>query len=256
MKIATWNVNSIKVRLPHLLEFLQRQAPDVLALQEIKTTETAFPRAELEELGYQLQINGQPTYNGVALISRTPATDVVRDIPGLDDPQRRVLAASFGDVRVIDVYVVNGQAVGSDKYRYKLEWLGALTRWLQDELQRHPKLVLLGDFNIAPDDRDVHDPEAWEGLVLCSEPERAAYQGLLDLGLFDTYRALHQAGGVYSWWDYRQGAFRRNAGLRIDMVLASEALRTSLQAAEIDMQPRRLERPSDHAPVLAEFGVA
>lgn len=253
MKIASWNVNSLKVRLPHLLDWLRVAQPDVVALQEIKLVDADFPHAELAELGYQAQVSGQKTYNGVALLSRTPATEVLRDIPGFEDPQRRVLAATVGDLRIVDLYVVNGQDVGSEKFHYKLAWLAALTRWLADELARHPKLVVLGDFNIAPDDRDVHDPAAWHEQILCSSAERAALAGVLDLGLKDSYRLLESAGGRYSWWDYRQGGFRRNLGLRIDLVLLADALVPALRAAGIDREPRTWDRPSDHAPVWVEL---
>lgn len=253
MKIASWNVNSLKVRLPHLLDWLRSAQPDVVALQEIKLVDADFPHAELAALGYQAQVSGQKTYNGVALLSRTPATEVLRDIPGFEDPQRRVLAATIGDLRVIDLYVVNGQDIGSEKFHYKLNWLAALRRWLADELSRHPRLVVLGDFNIAPDDRDVHDPAAWHEQILCSSAERAALTELLALGLKDSYRLLESAGGQYSWWDYRQGGFRRNLGLRIDLVLLAEALVPALRAAGIDREPRSWDRPSDHAPVWVEL---
>ena len=254
MKLASWNVNSLKVRLPHLSMWLDSARPDIIGLQELKLTDEAFPHAALGELGYHSVCNGQKTYNGVALLSREPATDVVRDIPGFADEQRRAIAASYGDLRVIDLYVVNGQAVGSEKYAYKLRWLEALRAWIADEIQRYPRLVVMGDFNIAPDDRDVHDPEAWRDQILCSPPERAALSALLGLGLHDSYRLLHDEGGQYSWWDYREAGFRRNRGLRIDLVLVSEALRSSVRSAGVDLEPRRLERPSDHAPAWVELG--
>ncbi len=253
MKIASWNVNSLKVRLPHLLDWLASAQPDVVALQEIKLQDADFPHEQLAQAGYRALVNGQKTYNGVALLSRMEGTDPVREIPGFDDPQRRVLAATVGDLRIVDLYVVNGQAVGSDKYAYKLAWLAALRDWLAAQLLIYPKLIVLGDFNIAADDRDVHDPGAWHEQILCSTPERQALQALVQLGLHDSYRLLHEAGGVYSWWDYRQGAFRRNIGLRIDLVMISSALRTRLLAAGIDRAPRKLERPSDHAPVWLEL---
>lgn len=253
MKIASWNVNSLKVRLPHLAEWCALAQPDVVALQETKTEDAKFPRAEIEALGYHVAFSGQKTYNGVAILAREPLHDVVAGIPGFADEQRRVLAATVGGVRVIDLYVVNGQAVGSEKYAWKLEWLRAVTDYLRDEVQRHPHVVVLGDFNIAPDDRDVHDPDAWRGQILCSDAERAALQGILDLGFSDSFRAFNADAGQFSWWDYRQAGFRRNIGLRIDLILASEALRARLQAASIDATPRRWERPSDHAPVLLEL---
>lgn len=256
MKIATWNVNSLKVRLPQVLEWCERESPDILALQETKLVDEKFPRAEIEAAGYQALFSGQPTYNGVALLSRHRGGDVATDIPALKDPQRRVLAASYGSLRVIDLYVPNGESVDSDKYRYKLEWLAKLAAWLKDELKRYPNLVVLGDFNIAPEARDVHNPKAWEGSVLFSEPERAALRGLFDLGLCDTFRLFEQPDQSFSWWDYRMQAFKRNHGLRIDHILASPALCAVCTTCRIDRVPRTAERPSDHAPVLAEFRIA
>lgn len=253
MKIASWNVNSLKVRLPHLETWLASAQPDVLVLQEIKMETAAFPTEALRALGYEAVVSGQKTYNGVAILARSMPCDPVAEIPGFADEQRRVLAASIGDLRVIDLYVVNGQEVGSDKYRYKLDWLAAVTNWVRDELARHPNLVVLGDFNIAPDDRDVHDPEAWHEQILCSSAERQALRRLLDLGLHDSFRLKDDRPGQFSWWDYRQAAFRRNLGLRIDLVLISDALRDRLKAAGIDREPRTLERPSDHAPVWVEI---
>lgn len=253
MKIATWNVNSLGVRLPHVEQWCREARPDVLALQETKLEDGRFPVAAIEALGYRCAFSGQKTYNGVALLAREAPRDVLTDIPGLDDAQRRILAATVGDLRVVNLYVVNGQAVGSDKFAYKLDWLDKVTAFLAGELKRHPRLVVLGDFNIAPDDRDVHDPEAWREQVLCSTPEREALRRMLALGLVDSFRHFVNDAGHYSWWDYRQGAFRRNMGLRIDLILASEALRPSLQAAAIDRTPRAWERPSDHAPALLEL---
>jgi len=253
MKIASWNVNSLKVRLPHLRDWLGSAQPDVVALQETKTEDTKFPCDEIAALGYRCVFSGQKTYNGVALLAREEPRDIVTDIPGLDDPQRRILVASVGDVRVANLYVVNGQEVGSEKYRYKLDWLAKVRAFLATELQRYPQLVVLGDFNIAPDDRDVHDPAAWHEQILCSTPERAALKSILDLGLHDSFRLFENNGGHYSWWDYRQGAFRRNLGLRIDLILASEALRARCAASTIDRVPRTWERASDHAPVMLEL---
>jgi exodeoxyribonuclease-3 len=253
MKIATWNVNSLNVRLPQVLDWLRAEAPDILALQETKLPDEKFPRAEIEAAGYQVLFSGQKTYNGVALLTRKPATDPVTDIPRHPDPQRRVLAATVGKLRVIDLYVPNGESVESDKYRYKLDWLAQLTKWLRAELKQHPQLVVLGDFNIAPEPRDVHDPKAWEGSVLYSEPERAAFQELLKLGLQDSFRLFEQPEKSFSWWDYRMQAFRRNHGLRIDHILVSEALARHCTACRIDLAPRKNERPSDHAPVVAMF---
>lgn len=255
MRIATWNVNSLRVRLPQLLEWLTASAPDVIALQETKLTDDAFPAAELLSAGYHSVCSGQKTYNGVAILARSAPTQVVRDLPGYDDPQRRVLAANLGPLRVIDLYVPNGQSVGSDKYLYKLGWLRALRRWLKAELAAHPQLVVLGDFNIAPEDRDVHDPAAWAGSVLVSAEERAALKDTLALGLSDVFRQFEQPPQSFSWWDYRAGAFRRNHGLRIDLVLASAALAERCTACQIDREPRRVERASDHTPVIASFDI-
>jgi len=254
MKIATWNVNSLNVRLPHLKQWLAAAQPDIVALQETKLEDSKFPDTELAALGYRSVFSGQKTYNGVALLSRHDMPqNVVTDIPGLDDPQRRILIADVGDLRIANLYVVNGQAVGSDKYAYKLNWLARVTDYLANEAARHPNLVVLGDFNIAPDDRDVHDPVAWKDQILCSEPERAALRKLLDIGLLDSFREFHSNDGAFSWWDYRQAAFRRNLGLRIDLVLASHALRPRFAGASIDLEPHRWERPSDHAPALLEL---
>ena len=248
MKIASWNVNSLKVRLPHLAQWCGQQAPDVLALQETKLDDPAFPMAAVQDLGYQAVFSGQRTYNGVAVLAREPIADVVAGVPGLDDDQRRYLAATVGGVRIVNLYVVNGQAVGSDKFAYKLRWLEAVTAALAGELARHPRLVVLGDFNIAPDDRDVHDPDLWREQILCSTPEREALRRILGLGLHDSFRLHHDGPGQYSWWDYRQAAFRRDLGLRIDLVLVSDALKAHVADAGIDREPRTWERPSDHAP--------
>ena len=253
MKLATWNVNSIKVRLPQLLDWLAAAKPDVVCLQELKTEEPKFPRAELAAAGYQAVVLGQKTYNGVAILSPAAAADRSEGIPGFADEQRRVIAATIGDTRVICVYCPNGQAVGSEKYDYKLRWFAALKEYLAAELQRHPKLAVAGDFNVAPEDHDVHDPKAWEGQVHVSEAERSAWRALLGLGLTDTFRLFEQPEKIYSWWDYRMLGFRRNAGLRIDQVLVSAALAKSCASCIVDKAPRKLERPSDHAPVVAEF---
>jgi exodeoxyribonuclease-3 len=253
MKLATWNVNSVKVRLPQLLAWLAAAQPDVVCLQELKAEEAKFPRAELEAAGYGAAVNGQKTYNGVALLSRAPLAAVAQDIPGFSDPQRRVIAATVQGVRIVCVYCPNGQAVGSEKYDYKLRWFAALHDYLRAELAQHPSLAVAGDFNVAPEDRDVHDPKAWEGQVHVSEPERAAWRALLDLGLKDSFRLFEQPEKTYSWWDYRMLGFRRNAGLRIDNILLSAALAARCVAAGVDKEPRRLERPSDHAPALVEL---
>jgi exodeoxyribonuclease-3 len=253
MKIATWNVNSLNVRQPHLREWLAAATPDIVALQETKIEDLKFPRAEIREMGYRAVFSGQKTYNGVAILAREEPRDVVTDIADLDDPQRRILAATVGDLRIINLYVVNGQAVGSEKFAYKLNWLSKVRAFVQAELQHHPRMIVLGDFNIAPDDRDVHDPDAWREQILCSTPERDALKALLSLGLHDSFRFFEEAGGHFSWWDYRQAAFRRDMGLRIDLILASEALRDRCRSVTIDRLPRTWERPSDHTPVILEL---
>jgi exodeoxyribonuclease III len=255
MKLATWNVNSLKVRLPQLLDWLADRQPDIVCLQETKLEDQNFPAEAIAAAGYQVQFSGQKTYNGVALLSRKPAQDVVTAIPGFADPQKRVLAATVGGVRVICLYIPNGQSVDSDKYRYKLDWLSALHAWLRDELAHHPKLAVLGDYNIAPDERDVHDPAQWEGQVLFSAPEREALQGLFKLGFVDSFRLFEQPEKSFSWWDYRMNAFRRNIGLRIDHILLSPELAQVCRSCTIDREMRKLERPSDHAPVIAEVAV-
>jgi exodeoxyribonuclease III len=255
VRIATWNVNSLRVRLPQLLEWLGARAPDVVALQETKLTDDAFPAAELRAAGYHSAWSGQKTYNGVAVLARAELSDVVRDLPEYDDPQRRVLAASVGGVRVIDLYVPNGQSVGSDKFHYKLGWLRALRNWLRQELAVHERLIALGDFNIAPEDRDVHDPAAWLGSVHVSPEEREALQATLSLGLVDVFRRFEQPPKSFSWWDYRAGAFQRNHGLRIDLLLTSKALAERCTGCTIDREPRRVERASDHTPVIGTFDI-
>ncbi|MGH8076411.1 MAG: exodeoxyribonuclease III [Lysobacter sp.] len=255
MKIASWNVNSLNVRLPHLQTWLAQSAPDVVALQETKLEDSRFPDTALAELGYRSVFAGQKTYNGVAILSRDRATDVQVGVPGLEDEQRRVIAATVNGVRIVNLYVVNGQDVGTDKYAYKLRWLQAVQEWLQSELRAHPDLVVLGDFNIAPDERDVHDPLIWnDAHILTSTAERDALKRLLGMGLHDGYRLHHDVAGEFSWWDYRQAAFRRNLGLRIDLTLVSDALRARCVAAGIDREPRTWERPSDHAPAWVQFG--
>ncbi|MEO8747563.1 MAG: exodeoxyribonuclease III [Rhodanobacter sp.] len=265
MKIASWNVNSLNVRLPHLLQWLGSAQPDVVALQETKLEDNKFPVAELADAGYRAVFSGQRTYNGVALLARQSSvdalTDVVTDIPDLEDPQRRILAATVSvpstrlqqPLRVVNLYVVNGKAVGDTKYAYKLNWMARVREFLAGELRRHPQLVVLGDFNICPDDRDVYDPVAWGDAILCSPPERAALRAITELGLHDSFRLLEAGEGHFSWWDYRQGAFRRNMGLRIDLILVGDALKSIVKTAGIDREPRRWERPSDHAPVILEL---
>ena len=253
MKLATWNVNSLKVRLPQVLAWLAAHQPDALCLQETKVDDDSFPQAEIRAAGYEPSFCGQRTYNGVAILSRRPAEDVLTALPGFDTEQKRLLAATLKGVRLVCVYVPNGESVDSDKYQFKLRWLAAFKTWLAAELARHPQLAVLGDFNIAPEDRDVHDPVVWEGRVLFSAPERAAFGELLELGLKDSFRLFEQPERSYTWWDYRMNAFRRKMGLRIDHILLSPALAPACTACTIDIEPRRAERPSDHAPVYADL---
>jgi len=255
MKIAAWNVNSLKVRLPQLLDFLATRQPDAVCLQETKLTDENFPIADLEAAGYRVAFAGQKTYNGVAIVSRSELTDVSVGILGFEDEQKRVIAATVDGVRLVCVYCPNGQSLDSDKYPYKLAWFDALTAWLKGELARHPKLAVLGDYNVAPEDRDVHDPEAWKDSVLVSEPERERFRNVLALGLKDSFRLFEQPEKSFSWLDYRMMGFRRNHGLRIDHILLSEPLAAACTAASIDRDMRKLERPSDHAPVLAEISL-
>ena len=253
MKLATWNVNSLAVRLPQVIDWLAAHQPDALCLQETKLTDDKFPHAELAAVGYRCIWFGQKTYNGVAMLTREPVDAVVKNIPGFADEQARVITATLQGVRVIGAYVPNGQSVDSDKFQYKLAWLDGLQAWLRAELAAHPALVLVGDFNIAPEDRDVHDPAAWAGQVLCTPQERAHFQQLLSLGLHDAFRLFEQAPKSWSWWDYRNLAFRKNQGLRIDHILVSDALKPRVESCSIDKLPRKNERPSDHAPVWANF---
>ena len=255
MKIASWNVNSLNVRLPHLEQWLKDFGPDIVGIQETKLEDHKFPDSALAAAGYRSVFAGQKTYNGVALVSREPAQDVQIGIPGFEDEQKRVIAGTFGDLRVINLYVVNGQDVGTDKYAYKLRWLEAVHAWIATELQRHPRLIVLGDFNIAPDERDVHDPLVWnDNHILTSTAERGALNKLLQLGLSDGFRLHNEEAGVFSWWDYRAAGFRRNLGLRIDLTLVSDALKGAVVASGIDREPRTWERPSDHAPAWVQLG--
>ena len=253
MKLATWNVNSLTVRLPQVLDWLGASAVDVLVLQELKMTDDKFPFAALQQIGYQAHCFGQKTYNGVALISRLPATSVIRNIPGFSDDMARVISADVDGVRVIGGYFPNGQEPGSDKFEYKMNWLSALRRWIREELAVHPKLVLMGDYNITFDDADVWDPVGLKDTIHCTEEERYHLRALLALGMHDAYRLFPQAPKSYSWWDYRDFGFRRNRGLRIDHILVSEALKPLVSSCEIDKKPRGNERPSDHAPVVLQL---
>ncbi len=253
MEIATWNVNSLRVRLPQVLDWLAENPVDCLALQEIKLQDPDFPHAALAEAGYTAVCSGQKTYNGVALLSREPARDVETGLPGHADPQRRLIAATVGDVRIVNVYVPNGERPDSDKYAYKLDWLARLRDYLAEAHRRHPRLVVCGDFNIAPDDRDCHDPEAWAGRILCTDQEREAFRALLATGLADAFREVCDAPGHYSWWDYRAAAFRRDLGLRIDHILCSPTVLGDGLECRIDKTPRGWDRPSDHAPVVVHL---
>jgi len=257
MKVTSWNVNSLKVRLPQLLDWLKQHAPDTICLQETKLEDSRFPLGEIEAAGYCCAWSGQKTYNGVAILSRAPLLDVATGIPGFPDDQKRAIAATTGEgaraFRVVCAYVPNGQAVGSEKYEYKLRWLAAFRDWIRDELKRHSRLAVVGDYNVAPDDSDVHDPKLWAGQVLCSPRERRAFRELLDLGLKDSFRMFTQPEKSFTWWDYRMNAFKRNLGLRIDHVLLSPELASTCRSCSIDTYPRTLERPSDHAPVVAEL---
>jgi len=253
VKIATWNVNSLRVRLPQVLEWLKLNEPDLLCIQETKLQDADFPVGEFDALGYRCAFAGQKTYNGVAVAARSAIEDVETDLPGLDDAQRRVLSASIDGFQILNLYVPNGQEVGSEKYDYKLRWLEHLVAYAEALLAKHSRVVICGDFNIAPEDRDVYDPEAWRGRVLCSEPEREAFRALTAVGFKDAFRKFEQSDDAYSWWDYRAAAFRRNMGLRIDHILCSEAVYDGVTSCAIDKEPRRLKRPSDHAPVVAEI---
>jgi len=253
MRLVTWNVNSLRVRQERIEGWLAEAEPDVVCMQETKLADDAWPALSFKALGYESAHYGQGQWNGVAILSRRSLGDVVEGIPGFADEQKRVIAATVHGMRVVCVYCPNGQAVGSDKYEYKLRWFAALRDYLSAELQNHPRLAVAGDFNVAPEDRDVHDPKAWEGQVHVSVPERAAWRALLALGLKDSFRLFEQPEKVYSWWDYRMMGFRRNAGLRIDHVLLSEELAQTCTSSTVDKAPRKLERPSDHAPALAEL---
>ena len=250
MQIATWNVNSLSVRLPQVLDWLAAHPVDVLALQELKLTDDKFPTAAFAEAGWQAQWFGQKTYNGVALISKIEGTEVVKNIPGFEDEMARVIAATYGGVRVIGAYFPNGQAPDSDKFAYKMRWLDALREWVRSEMQTHPQLALVGDYNITFDDLDVWDPVGLKETIHCTTAEREKLQALIDLGLTDSMRLFEQPEKNYSWWDYRDFAFRRNRGLRIDHILISDALKPHASACAVDKAPRKNERPSDHAPVV------
>ena len=253
MRLATWNVNSLKVRLPHLLEWLAAQKPDAMCLQETKTEDASFPAAEIRAAGYEAVFCGQKTYNGVAILSRTPISDVRHGMPDFPDDPKRLIGATVGGIRILSVYAPNGQEPGSDKYAYKLRWFAAFAAFLKKELQQHATLAALGDYNVAPDDRDVHDPKRWKDKIHASVPERAAFKALLDVGLKDAFRLFEQPEKQFSWWDYRLNAFARGWGLRIDEILLSPELALRCATCAIDKAPREKERPSDHAPVFADL---
>lgn len=255
LKVATWNVNSLRVRLPQVLAWLNLVKPDILALQETKLSDADFPIDAIREVGYEAIYSGQKTYNGMAILSQKKASDVLTCLPDFDDPQRRVLAAVIDDIRIMNLYVPNGESVDSEKYQYKLNWLYKLDIFLKNELQKHSKLIVLGDFNIAPEEIDVHDPQLWSGRVLFSEPERKAFRDMLQVGLQDSFRQLNPSDKTFSWWDYRMNSFKRNLGLRIDHILSSHPIASQCVKCYIDKDLRSNERPSDHVPVVAEYNL-
>ncbi|MCH8620648.1 exodeoxyribonuclease III [Undibacterium sp. TS12] len=255
MKLVTWNVNSLKVRLPQVLQWLETNPVDVLCIQETKLTDDKFPQAEIEAAGYQVAFTGQKTYNGVAILSKHTMTDIQKNNPQFEDEQQRIIAATIQGMRIICAYVPNGQALDSDKFQYKLKWFAALESWVREEMARHRKLAVLGDYNIAPEDRDVHDPAAWEGMNLVSPAERTALKNLMALGLTDSFRQFEQAEKSFSWWDYRALGFRLNKGVRIDHILLSAELAQACTSCIIDRIPRKWEQPSDHAPVVATLAL-
>ncbi|MCK5809830.1 MAG: exodeoxyribonuclease III [Cocleimonas sp.] len=252
-KVATWNVNSLRVRLEQVIKWLAAEQPDVLVLQETKLTDDQFPKEDIKAAGYHVVFSGQKTYNGVAILSKIKPEDTLMDIPKLDDPQRRILAATIKGIRILNLYVVNGSEVGSDKYDYKLDWISKVTDWVAEQRKQHQKFIILGDFNIAPNDHDVHNPKSWHERILCSTPERQALKDLLNLGFVDSFRQFEQQDKTWSWWDYRRAGFEKNRGLRIDLILSSHLLSERCIACFVDKEPRGWERPSDHAPVIAEY---
>lgn len=254
MKIASWNVNSLRVRLPHVLDWVTTEQPDILALQETKVLDENFPLEEINDVGYEVIYSGQKTYNGVAILSKNKAeSDIVTELPGLDNKQKRIFAATIDGIRVLNLYVVNGQSVDSEKYLYKLKWLEKIHQFVQTEIKKHPNYIILGDFNIVTSDDDVDDPEKWRDRIFCTDKERQALKHIKDIGFTDTYRQFEQEPGKWSWWDYRAGCFARDVGLRIDLILASESMAKKCQSSIIDRDPRTWDRPSDHAPVMAVF---
>jgi exodeoxyribonuclease-3 len=252
LKIATWNVNSLNVRLGHVIEWLKANPVDALCLQELKLEDAKFPTAAFDEIGYNAIFNGQKTYNGVAILSKARPEDVVKDMADFADEQKRLIAATIDGVRVVCAYVVNGQSLDSEKYQYKMQWLTGLRSYMQRTIAEYGDVALLGDYNIAPEDRDVHDPKAWEGQVLVSPPEREHFQALVALGLTDSFRMFEQPEKSFTWWDYRMNGFKRNLGLRIDHILVTKTLAERVTSSVIDVEPRKLERPSDHTPIITE----
>jgi exodeoxyribonuclease-3 len=253
MKIASWNVNGIRARIDHVVNWIEENQPDVLALQETKVVDELFPYEAFESISYAVETYGQKSYNGVANITKKSSVNTNKGIDGFDDPQTRVLSTTHEGIRVVNVYVPNGQAIGTEKFLYKLEWLGHLKKMLANDLKKYPKMVVLGDFNIAPNNDDVHDPDEWKDKILCSDQERKAFGEILSLGLHDSFRLFEKGSGFHSWWDYRAAAYRRGLGLRIDLLLASDELKTACKKSYIDEKPRSLEKPSDHTPVVIEI---
>jgi len=253
MKIVSWNVNGIRARIDHIVAWIEENQPDVLALQETKVVDELFPREPFEAMSYMVETFGQKSYNGVANITKKPSEQTNKGITGFDDPQTRVISTTHDGIRVVNVYVPNGQAVGTEKFLYKLEWLSHLKIMLDNDLKEYPKMVVLGDFNIAPSDEDIHDPDEWKDKILCSDEERSALEEILSLGFHDSFRLFEKGPGFHSWWDYRAAAYRRGLGLRIDLLLASEELKSACKKGYIDEKPRALEKPSDHTPVVIEI---
>tara|TARA_B100000953_G_scaffold78756_1_gene63910 strand:+ start:1774 stop:2544 length:771 start_codon:yes stop_codon:yes gene_type:complete len=254
-KIATWNVNSLKVRLPHVLTWMEKEKPDVLALQETKSVDENFPVDAIREAGYQVSFTGQKTYNGVATISKSPIKTISKGLPNFSDEQKRVLVINTKNIIILNIYVPNGSEINSEKYKYKLKWLSKLHPYIKKLQKKNSRLIILGDFNIAPEDRDVHDPKEWEGCVLVSKSERNEFEKLLSNNMIDCFRIFNNENNHFSWWDYRAASFRRNRGVRIDHILASKSMSQSCKACYIDKGPRKLERPSDHTPVIGEFDI-
>lgn len=257
LKIASWNVNSLNVRLPHVLKWLTEVSPDILAIQETKIPDERFPEDAFSTLGYKVIYSGQKTYNGVAIIVRSDIkiVNVLKTIPGYEDTQKRFISAEINDIKILNLYVVNGQSVGSDKYEYKLEWLEKIKNYIKNDIHKYKYYLIMGDFNIAPEDIDIYDPQSWHEKILCSEPERKALMEIVSIGFKDTFRLFDQESKTFSWWDYRSACFRRNMGLRIDLMLVNKALESVCKNSWIDKEPRRWDRPSDHAPVISEFNI-